>query len=107
MDTTEIEIERHRRAELKQRYCQLFAAFSEILYRHDPAGIHFEVNSDEYEPEVGTILPRALNAQRPDEIVPILREELSRWFGVGLQRPGVTYEAMAADLFTALLTNRQ
>jgi hypothetical protein len=37
---------------------------SELLFRHDPVGINFEVNTDEYEPKAGTILPR-LHACNP------------------------------------------
>jgi len=34
----------------------LFAAITAVLFRHDPIGINFEINTDEYDPEAGTIL---------------------------------------------------
>ncbi|HEY8181724.1 MAG TPA: hypothetical protein VII32_05755 [Thermoanaerobaculia bacterium] len=104
---TSHEESKHRRSELKVKYSALFAAFAEILFRLDPAGINFEVNSDEYEPEVGTILPRVIDATSVEEIVPVLREELSRWFGGGIRRPGTTYEEIARELYEAIQRQRR
>ena len=39
---------------LKRQYGKLFAAMSEALFEADPLGINFEINTDEYEPEVET-----------------------------------------------------
>jgi hypothetical protein len=36
---------RHR---LKAEYGELFDATAALLFRHDPIGIHFDVNTDEY-----------------------------------------------------------
>jgi len=103
---TSHEESKRRRSELKVRYAALFASFAEILFRLDPAGINFEINSDEYEPEAGTILPRVIDATSVEEIVPVLREEFSRWFGVGIQRPGITYEEIARELYDAIQKQR-
>jgi hypothetical protein len=103
---TSREESKRRRSELKVEYATLFASFAEILFRLDPAGINFEVNSDEYEPEVGTILPRIIDATSVDEIVPVLRDELSRWFGAGIPRPGITYEEIARELYEAIQRQR-
>ena len=43
---------------LKRQYDKLFSAISEVLFKADPAGINFEINTDQYEPEVGTIILR-------------------------------------------------
>lgn len=51
----EISAERQR---LRSHYAELYEAALAILYLHDPLGINFEINFNEYEPEVGTILPR-------------------------------------------------
>ncbi|MEA2164986.1 MAG: hypothetical protein QOK37_3113 [Thermoanaerobaculia bacterium] len=103
---TNQEEEKRRRSELKIKYAALFASFAEILFRLDPAGINFEVNPDEYEPEVGTILPRVIDVTSAEEIVPVLREEFFRWFG-GIKRPGIEYEEMAAELFEAIQRQRR
>jgi hypothetical protein len=59
----------------------LFAATSDLFFRADPLGINFESNADEYEPEVGTVLPRLESAGSVGDVEQILREEFSRWFG--------------------------
>ena len=46
------------RRQLKAEYGALFDSITALLFRHDPIGINFEDNVDEYEPETGTILPR-------------------------------------------------
>ena len=51
----EIESENKR---LKAKYGSLFDSITALLFRHDPIGINFEDNTDEYEPEARTILPR-------------------------------------------------
>jgi hypothetical protein len=42
---------------LKAEYGELFDSVTALLLRHDPIGIDFKVNPDEYEPETRTILP--------------------------------------------------
>jgi hypothetical protein len=43
---------------LKAEYGQLVDSMSALLFRHDPIGIAFDnENTDEYDPETGTILP--------------------------------------------------
>lgn len=100
------EAEKRRRDELRAQYSSLYAAFTEILFRLDPAGINYETNADEYESEVGTILPRVVNAASAQEIVPILRDEFWRWFGSGITNPDVTWEQLAEELFEALVRYR-
>ncbi len=45
-------------------------------------GINFESNTDEYEPEVGTIIPRIKELNERKEIELVVREEFEKWFGV-------------------------
>jgi hypothetical protein len=51
------------RRQLKAAYGRLFDSVAEVLFRHDPAGINFEINPNEYDAEVGTILPRLRSCQ--------------------------------------------
>ncbi|MDH3592492.1 MAG: hypothetical protein OER88_11465, partial [Planctomycetota bacterium] len=51
------QIEAERR-QLRAEFGSLFDEVSGILFELDPIGINFKTNTDEYEPEVGTILPR-------------------------------------------------
>ena len=57
---TEAEEVRRRRDELRHQYGVAYQLVSEILLTGDPIGINFEDNTDEYEPEVGMILPRPM-----------------------------------------------
>jgi hypothetical protein len=65
---------------LRSTYGTLFDDIASILFEEDPIGINFETNKDEYEPEVGTILPRLANARSVDDVERILHEEFCRWF---------------------------
>lgn len=72
---------------LKREYGSLFTSISEALFKADPARINFEANTGEYEPEVGTIIPRLSSAQSAEDVQTILYEEFLRWFhGVDLSR---------------------
>ncbi|WP_202413803.1 hypothetical protein [Duganella sp. CY15W] len=45
-----------KRKAIRREYAVLFDALSKILFEADPLGINFETNTDEYEPEVGSII---------------------------------------------------
>ena len=72
---------RDERERVKAQYAGLFVAATDLFFRVDPAGINFESNTDEYEPEVGTVLPRLESAGSVGDVARILREEFSSWFG--------------------------
>lgn len=69
-----------RRAESKKEYGKLFDAVSEILFRHDPSEINFGFNTDEYDIEAETILPRLKTCQTAGDVLFVVREEFQRWF---------------------------
>lgn len=71
---------------LKAEYGKLFDQVTEILFRHDPIGLDFEDNTDEYQPEARTILPRLRTCHSSDDVVTVAFEEFQKWFhphGVG------------------------
>ena len=68
---------------IKRKYGGLFSAVSAALFEDDPIGINFESNTDEYEPEAGTIIPRLHSAKSAQDVETIIYEEFSRWFGTG------------------------
>jgi hypothetical protein len=70
------------RAALKLKYGEFFANVSAILFKADLVGINFESNTDEYDPEVETILPRLSQAKCVRDVELIVHEEFCRWFGV-------------------------
>jgi hypothetical protein len=63
------------------QYLNLHRGLTELLYRHDPVGLATAgAPSDEYEPEVGTIIPRLRDAKSPDDVRRIVHQEFLRWF---------------------------
>jgi hypothetical protein len=73
---------RRRRTELRERYRVAYDGLSKILFTEDPVGINFEENTDEYEPEVGTIIPRLGDCRSVDDVRRIVHEEFVKWFDV-------------------------
>ena len=88
------------REALKRQYGKLFASISEALFKADPAGINFEINTDEYDPEVGTIIVRLSSAQSAEDVQAIIYEEFRRWFGPTAAEPREKYAAVAAEIWT-------
>jgi len=94
----------------KKEYGELFHDVLTALTRYDIIGIADEANPDaatEYEPEVGTIIPRLREAQAVEDVERIVREEFLRWFGPGKYLPDPVLEErfhlMTNDIWTALL----
>lgn len=77
------ELERlsHERHSVKVRYQTLFNEVAGILFANDPQAINYETNTDEYDPEVGTILPRLHLATNTEDVALIVHQEFVRWFG--------------------------
>ncbi len=71
---------RAERQELRAQYRSLFDEVSAILFELDPMGINFETNANEYEPEVGTILPRLKLCRSAEDVCKVVHEEFVRWF---------------------------
>ena len=67
---------------VKAEFGELFAEVSEILFRHDPMRLNFGSNSDEYEPEVGTILPWLKDCRSARDVQKVVYEEFEQWFGI-------------------------
>ena len=93
---------------MNKRYQALAAAIERAINEADPIGLlEAGAPADEYGSEVGTILPRIANAQRPDDVTDVLHEEFLRWFGDGMAGPRQAYEAPARRIWEALLEYRR
>lgn len=103
MNKSEIGIEKARleveAKRLKDECAGLFAALTEILFRHDPMGINFETNTDEYEPEVRTILPRLKACRSVEDVGASVHEEFQRWFGADIAGTREKYKKIAGELW--------
>lgn len=65
---------------LKLQYGTLFDEVSAALFAADPVGINFGDNTDEYDSQAGTILPRLRDAHSADDVQVILFDEFCRSF---------------------------
>ena len=66
----------------KRRYEELRARLTQILNEEDPVGlIRLGAPLDEYDPEVGTVLPRLKDCLDESGLRRVLHEEFARWFG--------------------------
>jgi len=74
---------------------------SAIIFRHDPIGINFEENTNEYEPEAGTILTRLRSDMSVREATGIVHEEFIRWFGREDAGSREKYSALAAEILNS------
>jgi hypothetical protein len=95
--TREKMLEERRR--LNAEYGDLFASVAALLFRHDPVGINFEVNPDEYKPEVGTILARLHDCESARDVQYVLHEEFVRWFDAAIAGPEERYDCLAAEIW--------
>jgi hypothetical protein len=87
------------RERLKAQYGELFEAAAALLFRHDPIGINATDNTDEYEPEVGTILPRLRMCRDEADVRRVVHEEFVCWFDARTAGPPEHYERIAAELW--------
>jgi len=77
----------------------LFDSVAALLFRHDPIGIAFDnPNTDEYEPETGTILPRLRGCESASDVRRVVHEEFVRWFGAGTAGPEERYSEIASEI---------
>ena len=93
----EKKLEERRR--LKVEYGKLFESVSSLLSRHDPVGINFETNTDEYDPEVGTILPRLRTCKTAADVRQVVHEEFVRWFDRDIAGPKELYSKIAEEIW--------
>lgn len=83
----------------KNRYPELYARVEELFFRHDPIGINFGDNTDEYDPEVATVLPRLESCKNIQDVTNVLHSEFVRWFDADIAGPRDRYIPIAAELW--------
>src|SRR5690349_10118373 len=100
MDLSQIkkEIEADNRR-LKSEYGSLFEKVSALLFRHDPVGINFEINSDEYEPEVRRILPGLRGCTSVEDVLSLIHEVFQQMFDADTAGPRERYVPIANELW--------
>lgn len=77
-----------------------------LLFRHDPIGLNFGNNVDEYRPEAETITLRLPGARSVDEVRRIVHEEFVRWFDQQLAGPESRYGEIAREVWQVWASSR-
>jgi hypothetical protein len=80
----------------------LVAQLERLLFERDPIGINFESNTDEYRPEAETITLRVPEARTEADLLRIVHEEFTRWFGESTAGPVAGYEGIASEIWLIL-----
>ena len=91
-----------RERELRASYRERVAELAALLYRHDPIGIAFGDNPDEYAPEAGTIAVLLTDARTVDDVRAVVHAEFVRWFGEDTAGPAERYHSLAEEIWTLL-----
>ena len=82
------------------RYEKLRRLVEDVLRRHDPIQlISIGAPDDEYEPEVGTIVPRLKEASSLHDVQQMLHQEFTKWFGAEQAGTSELYMAAAKELW--------
>ena len=103
---TDIEKIQAKRRALRREYGELYDRVSRLLFSWDPIGINFEDNTDEYEPEVDTILPRLRACGGAEDVQLVVYEEFCRWFTVEDAGPLERYEQIGGDIWAEIRGTR-
>ena len=100
---------RQERERLRHAQPQLFAELAAVLAEHDPVGlVSIGAPRDEYDPEVGTILPRLQAATDSADVQRILVEEFDSWFGVDTPKlSAAKFADVAEDVWAVWLRHAQ
>lgn len=88
---------------LQSRFGSLFDEVSAALFAADPLGINSGGNTEAYDREAGTILPRLQEAHGADDVQVIVHEEFCRWFSNERAGPIGRYEEVSAIIWDAWL----
>ncbi|MCP3975933.1 MAG: hypothetical protein GY720_15740 [bacterium] len=83
---------------------------SAILFRHDPIGINFEDNTDEYDAEADSIVLRLVSAPAIDSVATVqvvVHQEFVSWFDAQMAGPRERYLGMSREIWEILATRRE
>ncbi len=70
-----------------------------LLFRHDPIGLDFGDNTDEYGPEAETIALRRDEVHSAQDAQRIVHEEFVRWFDADTAGPPDRYADIAGEIW--------
>ncbi|MDQ3579875.1 MAG: hypothetical protein M3443_20215 [Actinomycetota bacterium] len=73
-----------------------------LLFRHDPIGINFGDNTDEYRAEAETIALRRGEVSSVQDVQRVVHEEFVRWFSADIAGPPDRYGAIAREIWNLI-----
>lgn len=103
---TSVQAERSARNAAVEPYRDVADRVSAILFRHDPIGINYEENTDEYDAEAESIVLRLASAPGIDSaetVEQIVQQEFVRWFDQKLAGPRDRYRGIAKEIWDTWL----
>ena len=93
-------------SELKKNQPELFQAVSQVMFKHDLMEINYETNTDEYDSEAGTVIPRLKDCRSVNDVGDVLFEEFSRWFNKSAGKRH-QYNELANDIWLLWQQSKQ
>jgi len=87
------------RGAIKQEFGALYTDVLALLFKDDPIEINIKDNTDEYEPEVDTILPRLSSCANAADVQKVVHEEFVRWFDRETAGPPERYRVVARQIW--------
>ena len=82
---------------------QFFEAVSRAMFEHDLIGINYETNTDEYDAEAGTVIPRLDSCDSGDDVATVLHEEFTSWFGQDMAGGRARYVDLGEEIWNLQL----
>ena len=84
---------------LRDRWVDLVAELTALLYRHDPMGIACDGEyADEYEPEAGAIAVRLPDTGSVADVRAVVHAEFVRWSDDESAGPASAHQAIAEEV---------
>lgn len=90
---------RAARSAVQSRNPRLFAAVAKAMFERNPIGINFTDNTDEYDAEAGTVIPRLAACRSAEDVAQILHEEFRTWFGEETAGEVSAYRSLGEDIW--------
>ncbi|MCE9560850.1 MAG: hypothetical protein K8U57_02235 [Planctomycetes bacterium] len=75
------------------------AQVSAVMFAADPIGINFGSNTDEYDPEASTIIPRLRVCHSSQDVQAVVHEEFVAWFDLEPDEPVEKYAGPAEEIW--------
>lgn len=92
--------DRDERRRLVARFEHLVSAIEALLFEHDPIGINFGDNADEYRSEAEVLVLHRGRVASVDDLSAIVHQVFVEWFDADLAGPVAQYVPIAREIWT-------